>query len=86
MGQTGPISSTSNLLKIVELPARGEFGLISFLSMKEMESLGVWIFVFVVGFSLVFFFSLVWFSFRVWGLLFLRENENIGSAHDIFVA
>lgn len=31
----------STSLKTVELPVRAEFGLISFLSMKEMQSLGV---------------------------------------------
>lgn len=55
----------------MELPAKGEFGLISFLSMKEMESLG--------------FFFLLLFSFRIRGLLFLREKKNRGrEMHEIF--
>ena len=55
----------------MELPAKGEFGLISFLSVKEMESLGVFFFVLV--------------SFRIWGLLFLREKKNTGrEMSDIF--
>lgn len=57
MARTDPVSSTSKLLKTVELPARGEFGLISFLSMKEMESLGVWLFAF--RFFFFFFLGLV---------------------------
>lgn len=56
----------------MELPAKGEFGLISFLSVKEMESLGVFCFLVLV-------------SFRIWGLLFLREKKNTGrEMRDIF--